>query len=96
MRSIPSWVPGTQWKARVAKSRLIFNDMVELPYRWVKEQMVCSLLEIFCEVAIEKFVCAQAAGAARPSFASALLEDSKDADREYLIKMASASMYAGT
>ena len=58
--------------------------------------LVCSLLEIFCEVAIEKFVCAQAAGAARPSFASALLEDSKDPDREYLIKMASASMYAGT
>ena len=33
-------MPGTQWKKRVVESRKIYNDMVELPYRWVKKQMV--------------------------------------------------------
>ncbi|KAI1788998.1 cytochrome P450 [Ganoderma leucocontextum] len=36
-----------------------------------------------------------AAGTARPSFASALLEGNQDAEKEYLIKMTAASLYAG-
>ena len=75
------------------ESRRVFNDMVELPYRWVKAQMV-GLKSTYTFSVIETS-CAQAAGTARQSFAAALLEGNDDPNREYLIKMASASMYAG-
>ena len=40
VRYVPSWMPGMQWKKRVLESRKVFSDMVELPFRWVKKQMV--------------------------------------------------------
>ncbi|KAI0751468.1 cytochrome P450 [Daedaleopsis nitida] len=36
---VPAWFPGAGWKKRVAEHRETFEAMVELPYRWVKEQM---------------------------------------------------------
>lgn len=38
---VPSWFPGAAWKRRIAEYARTVNDTVELPYRWVKEQMVC-------------------------------------------------------
>ncbi|KAI0723015.1 cytochrome P450 [Earliella scabrosa] len=75
LTKVPAWFPGAAWKKRAAEYRQTFEAMVELPYRWVKEQM--------------------AAGTAFPSFASTLLEGNTDAEREHLVKMAAASLYAG-
>ncbi|KAM5534862.1 hypothetical protein V8D89_011417 [Ganoderma adspersum] len=75
LRHVPSWFPGAGWKKAAMKYRETFFAMVELPYKWVREQM--------------------AAGTTHPSFASALLEGNEDVEREYLIKMTAASLYAG-
>ncbi|OJT10545.1 O-methylsterigmatocystin oxidoreductase [Trametes pubescens] len=72
---IPSWVPGAQWRKKVAEQSKNFNRMVDIPFNWVKAQMN--------------------AGTALPSVASALLEGSDGPEKEELIKMASASLYAG-
>ncbi len=39
---VPSWFPGGAWKRKIPEYARTFNDTVELPYRWVKEQMVCA------------------------------------------------------
>ncbi|KAI0370175.1 cytochrome P450 [Pilatotrama ljubarskyi] len=75
LRHIPSWVPGAQWKRKVAEQSNTFDQMADVPFQWVKEQMN--------------------AGTALPSFASSLLESNCDPEKEELIKMASASLYAG-
>ncbi|RDX53248.1 cytochrome P450 [Lentinus brumalis] len=36
---VPSWFPGGAWKRKIPEYAKTFNDTVELPYRWVKEQM---------------------------------------------------------
>ncbi|KAI0774005.1 cytochrome P450 [Fomes fomentarius] len=75
LTKVPSWLPGAAWKRKVPEYRATFDAMVELPYRWVKDQM--------------------AAGTAPPSFASTLLEGNTDPEREHIVKMAAASLYAG-
>ncbi|KAI0356538.1 cytochrome P450 [Trametes cingulata] len=75
LRHIPSWVPGAQWKRRVAEQSKTFDEMADIPFQWVKRQMN--------------------AGIALPSFAASLLETNNDPKKEELIKMATASLYAG-
>ncbi|RPD66668.1 cytochrome P450 [Lentinus tigrinus ALCF2SS1-7] len=36
---VPSWFPGAAWKRNITEYARTVNDTVELPYRWVKEQM---------------------------------------------------------
>ncbi len=37
---ISEWFPGGGWKKRVSKQRETFLAMVNLPNKWVREQMV--------------------------------------------------------
>ncbi|KAH9927105.1 cytochrome P450 [Epithele typhae] len=39
LTSIPSWFPGTAWMQKAAQSKKLLEDMVQLPYVWVKKQM---------------------------------------------------------
>ncbi|KAI9001296.1 cytochrome P450 [Trametes punicea] len=75
LRHIPSWVPGAQWKRKVAEQKNNLDWMINMPFDWVKEKMK--------------------AGTALPSFAATLLETNSDPEREELIKVTSASLYAG-
>ncbi|KAH9894363.1 cytochrome P450 [Cubamyces lactineus] len=75
LRRIPSWFPGAQWKAAVHEKSKTFEKMTDMPFEWVKKQMIT--------------------GAALPSFASTLLESNNaDPEKEELIKMTAASLYA--
>ncbi|THH13653.1 hypothetical protein EW146_g6595 [Bondarzewia mesenterica] len=39
LRYVPEWFPGAAWKKKVAKYRTTLQDMLNLPYDWVKQQM---------------------------------------------------------
>ncbi|KAL7282187.1 hypothetical protein ACG7TL_003656 [Trametes sanguinea] len=39
LRHIPAWVPGTQWKRRVAQERKHLSDVLDEPFEWVKRNM---------------------------------------------------------
>lgn len=40
VRRVPEWLPGAGWKKAVAEQRETFLAMVELPFKWVRGQMV--------------------------------------------------------
>lgn len=40
VRFVPSWFPGTAWKAKATEYRQDVDEMLERPYNWTKEQMV--------------------------------------------------------
>ncbi|KAI0824640.1 cytochrome P450 [Trametes gibbosa] len=39
LRFIPSWLPGTQWKRKVAEQAETFERMIDLPFEWTKAQI---------------------------------------------------------
>ncbi|ETW79487.1 cytochrome P450 monooxygenase 110 [Heterobasidion irregulare TC 32-1] len=38
LRHVPEWFPGASWKKKVPKYRKTLQDMLNLPYDWVKQQ----------------------------------------------------------
>ena len=42
VRFVPDWLPGAAWKRKVPKYRKTLLDTVNLPYDWVKQQIVRS------------------------------------------------------
>jgi hypothetical protein len=40
LKYVPEWFPGAAWKKTVRMWRAERDEMVEVPFKWTKEQMV--------------------------------------------------------
>lgn len=40
VRFLPEWFPGGGWKKTAKALEADFNEMVDMPYNWVKERIV--------------------------------------------------------
>lgn len=41
LKRVPAWFPGAGWKRTGEIFKQTLNDMADVPFRFVKEQMVC-------------------------------------------------------
>ena len=44
VKYIPSWLPGAGFKRKAKKYALVLRDLVEIPHRYVKSQLVSYLV----------------------------------------------------
>ncbi|KAG9091356.1 hypothetical protein FRC07_011869, partial [Ceratobasidium sp. 392] len=43
LRFFPDWFPGTAWKQTVKEWRAERDEMIDVPFNWAKEQIVCTV-----------------------------------------------------
>jgi hypothetical protein len=96
LHHLPEWLPGMGFLRTARQWAQDTADMVEVPYAFTKEQMVCSVLRGLHYLEHNFFV-VQASGCAPPSFISDLMEDEENMSTEQIndIKFAASSMYGG-
>ena len=95
VRHLPPWVPGTGFQALAKVYKGNLARMVEVPFAWVKQQLVRWIVYNACSSKVDSN--SQAAGTAQQSILSHLLEG-KDLteNQEFDAKWLAASLYAGT
>ncbi len=91
--SLPDWFPGTGFKQTAKDWAKTLDETASYPFRFVKEQMVCSFRRFSSRNAI--LIIYQASGTAEKSFVSALLEEPVTPEEENDIKWSAASLYTG-
>ena len=99
VRYIPEWLPGAGFKRHALKARNLINDMIDMPFEFVKRNRVCvhfPPVDIF--VTHDKVRFMQLLGTALPSFVSSLLDEQKpgtlDAEVEEDMKAVSGNIYS--
>lgn len=90
--SLPDWFPGTGFKQTAKEWAKTLDETASYPFRFVKEQMVCSFRRLFSIIVLIMY---QASGTAEKSFVSALLEEPVSPEEENDIKWSAASLYTG-
>ena len=96
LQYLPDWVPGSGFKRKAAKWKVKFEELVEKPYEYVKNSVVCCLSRLCC-YNLTPYL--QAAGNYKNSFCSTLLEDDKskvNEEFEFDLKWTANSMYSAS
>lgn len=95
MRHVPEWFPGAGFKKKASEWAATLQEMAEGPHNFVKQQMAS--IPFSHAVVVDVDIVWQAAGTAKKSFTSSLLEDREvSAEEEFEIKWSAASLYSGT
>jgi len=90
--NVPEWFPGAGFKRLAREWRQTLKQMVDLPYKFVKDQMVTKCL-CCCHHELNVL---QDAGIAPMSFTSNLLEGRiLSAEEDHVVKWSAASLYSG-
>jgi hypothetical protein len=92
VNKLPNWFPGTGFRKTAREWSSTLNQMIELPYQYVKDQMVISKL---LQLAGCLLLLRQASGIAPPSFTAKLLQE-RDVtpEQEFDIKWSAGSLYS--
>lgn len=95
VRYVPQWFPGAGFQKKAAHWKRVINLMVDLPWKYVKDGLVCTL--IFCSN--EMLTYYQLDGSAAPSIAAVLLEELPDgearAEKEQIAKHCAGTALTG-
>jgi hypothetical protein len=97
LRFLPSWFPGADFHhvAQVMNKKVV--RMVEVPYKYVQDNLVCLWLNSHLNIFLTYFVaiCYKAAGTASPSFVASLLETCESEEDHIILKEVAATAYGG-
>jgi hypothetical protein len=90
--NVPEWFPGAGFKRLAYEWRQTLKEMVDAPYKFVKDQMVTKHLWC-CDHELNVL---QDVGIAPMSFTSNLLEGRiLSSEEDHMVKWSAASLYAG-
>lgn len=96
MRFVPEWFPGAEFKKKARLWSATLSDIVELPHKYVKQQLVNIYIELGIKWHVLNGMLDKAAGTAFASVSSTLLDGKQlTADEEHDIKWTTMSMYSG-
>lgn len=97
MRFIPEWCTGGRWKHLAKRWAADFNALSDLPFEFVKQEIVRILILIMSGIILLISPFMQAAGTAESSFTATnlYLDSSPTPEREQHIKWTSTGIWAG-